>query len=117
MLRKKNIARNKNIALYDYDGNMNYNVIENVVLISDKLLEEKELKQELNRCINMLDIDEQQIIYLKYHCDFTFGQIANQMNIKEGTVKSKLHRAKKKISKQLQGYYDMKGKINNEPKY
>ena len=114
MLKKRNKIWNKNIALYDNTDYEEYNIIELYdYQIPEWLFEEKELKQELHKCIAELDYDEQQVIHLKYHHDLTSMQIANQISMKEGTVKSKIYRAKAKVHDKLQKYCDVKGKADN----
>lgn len=115
---KKNHYRNKNIVLYDNEDRISYNIDEfNGIDIPENIFENKELRGELHKYINDLEQDEQNIIHLRLHYDFTYKQIANHLNIKEGTVKSKVHRAKEKIYYKLQKYNNVKGTVNYGPKF
>lgn len=52
---------------------------------------------ELSEAISKLTPKQQQLIYLKYYCDLKNKEIAKEMHISEGTVKSRLHTALKKL--------------------
>jgi RNA polymerase sigma-70 factor (ECF subfamily) len=45
-----------------------------------------------------LPVKFREVIILHYHFDLSMGEIAAALHISEGTVKSRLHRAKKKMS-------------------
>src|SRR5690554_719020 len=68
-----------------------------------------ELRQAVQQCIDQLSMDIQIIINLKYYYGFAYREIADMTGIKENTVKTKLHRAKQKIAKNLEKYLDTKG--------
>lgn len=118
MLKQKILNRNKTIPLYDNDGNMK----DDILSLSDKntpeeLYEDTEEIQEVLRYIDELDIEERQIIYLKYFEEFTYAQIAEQMNLKEGTVRMKVMRAKEKIINRIKKSMDMRGTGSNGERY
>nr|WP_106778988.1 sigma-70 family RNA polymerase sigma factor [Lysinibacillus timonensis] len=52
---------------------------------------------ELSEAISKLSIDQQQLIYLKYYKDLKNEEIAETIQIPEGTVKSRLHTTLKKL--------------------
>jgi RNA polymerase sigma factor (sigma-70 family) len=52
---------------------------------------------ELSEAISKLSPDQQQLIYLKYFQDLKNEEIAHEINIPEGTVKSRLHTALRKL--------------------
>ncbi len=52
---------------------------------------------ELSEAISKLPKEQQQLIYLKYYKDLKNEEIANEINVPEGTVKSRLHAAIKKL--------------------
>lgn len=54
-------------------------------------------KLELSEAISKLSPEQQQLIYLKYYCDLKNKEIAKEIHISEGTVKSRLHTALKKL--------------------
>ncbi|NLB20295.1 MAG: hypothetical protein GX829_05600 [Clostridium sp.] len=53
------------------------------------------------------------IITFKYYHDYTYKKIAETMDMKEGTVKIKLHRAKQKIANNIENFFDKKGVEDN----
>lgn len=50
-------------------------------------------RDELGRAIAILKVDEQTLLALRYGRDMTVPQIAGAMDLREGTVKSRLHSA------------------------
>ncbi|MGE6259989.1 sigma-70 family RNA polymerase sigma factor [Heyndrickxia sporothermodurans] len=58
---------------------------------------------DLKAAIQQLEENYQKVIILYYYHDLSIHQIAWNMEIPEGTVKSYLHRARKALKKQLEG--------------
>lgn len=54
-------------------------------------------KLEIVEAISQLPHEQQQLIYLKYYHDMKNTEIASAQNIPEGTVKSRLHTALRKL--------------------
>ncbi|TSI05273.1 sigma-70 family RNA polymerase sigma factor [Lysinibacillus sp. BW-2-10] len=54
---------------------------------------------ELSEAISTLSPEQQQLIYLKYYRDLKMQEIAQEIRIPEGTVKSRLHTALRKLRK------------------
>ncbi|WNS76541.1 sigma-70 family RNA polymerase sigma factor [Bacillus sp. DTU_2020_1000418_1_SI_GHA_SEK_038] len=54
-------------------------------------------KLEIVEAISQLPHEQQQLIYLKYFQDMKNNEIASAQNIPEGTVKSRLHTALRKL--------------------
>ena len=54
-------------------------------------------RQDLWRAIRHLDFSDQQVIYLRYFLDMSTMEVAETLQIPEGTVKSRLHRALKRL--------------------
>jgi RNA polymerase sigma-70 factor (ECF subfamily) len=50
-------------------------------------------RDELSRAICTLTVDEQTILALRFGRDLTVAQIASAMDLRAGTVKSRLHAA------------------------
>ena len=110
MLKQKILNRNKTVPLYGGDGNMRADLLnlrdDNT---PEKLYENMEEIQEVLKCIDGLDIEDRLIIYLKYFEGFSYAQIAEQMGLKENTLRTKVMRAKKKISDKIKKYTGMEG--------
>jgi len=102
MLRQIYKQRNKNVSIYDEDGNLKNNIVElSDFNVPDKIYEDNEARQELKEFISEMDADTQTIINLRYFEDFTYEQIAEYMDIKENSVRVKLHRAKHRMADRI----------------
>ena len=61
----------------------------------------REAAAQLRDAIDRLPPDMREILVLRLHCAYSYEQIATLLAISEGTVKSRLHRAKKMLQKIL----------------
>lgn len=59
----------------------------------------KEMKYDIEKYINSLDLIDKQIIVLKYSKDTTFKDISNILNINESSVKRRYYKVKEKFMK------------------
>lgn len=67
------------------------------------LIEEKEIRKEIINIINEeLKEPYQHVIILRYYYNFSYEDIARLLNIKIGTVKSRIYRAKQIIARSLE---------------
>ena len=66
--------------------------------------ERLELKQKLNNAIKQLPIEQQHVIRLFYVQNYSLNQIADILNIKAGTVKSRLYHAREKLKETLKTF-------------
>ncbi|KAB8129372.1 sigma-70 family RNA polymerase sigma factor [Gracilibacillus oryzae] len=55
----------------------------------------------LDDALKTLRQDEQELIYFKYFYEMTFHELAEQLNIPESTVKTRIYAALKKLRKEL----------------
>jgi len=53
--------------------------------------------------INLLDVDERTIIAMYYEGEYTTKEISEILNISNGTIKSKISRAKVKLKNKIGG--------------
>jgi RNA polymerase sigma-70 factor (ECF subfamily) len=115
MLKKRNKLNMKSMSIYDEDGAlMDYILSADGFETPDMILENKELMKEPEKCMDDFDDDEKRIIFLKYHEDCTFGQISSIIDIKEGTIRMKYHRLKKRIVDRMNTYFtDTEGRWEN----
>ena len=69
-------------------------------------IEEKNLQStqanELWKAVQTLNLNDQQIIYLRYFLDLSVQETAEVLEVAEGTVKSRLNRAIEKLRKIIQ---------------
>lgn len=63
---------------------------------------EKEIQIDIKQAIKQLESDLKQIVILYYLQEKNIGEIAQEIRIPEGTVKSRLSRARKSMAEILQ---------------
>lgn len=66
--------------------------------------EEKEVKDLLDALLKTLPQSQQAMVGLRFYCDMKEKDIASQLGVAEGTVKSGLSRAMKSMRKKLEDY-------------
>ena len=65
------------------------------------LLEKKELRRALERALQQLADDQRQILLLREVGGLSYDEIARELDLEAGTVKSRIFRARKKLCKLL----------------
>lgn len=60
-------------------------------------LQQEELRAQVLKCIKTLDTSHREVIVLRDIQGFTYGEIVVALNVAEGTVKSRLSRARKQM--------------------
>ncbi|MBM7614829.1 RNA polymerase sigma-70 factor (ECF subfamily) [Alkaliphilus hydrothermalis] len=65
------------------------------------LFEKKEIQNIIHEAINQLNVDQKEIIILRDINGFSYQEIANILKCSEGTVKSRINRARGKLKKIL----------------
>lgn len=66
-------------------------------LSPDAFIEDKELQEYLKTLLDTLEPEFREVIILYYYNQLSYTEIAAQLNLRLGTVKSRLSRAKKKL--------------------
>ncbi len=61
-----------------------------------------ESRAVVRQALAKLDVEQQQVVVLRYFAELTVPEIAKSMGIKEGTVKSRLHRALGRLREHLE---------------
>ncbi len=76
--------------------------------LPEKNLLQREQKQMVYKCIGKLPQKYQILLYLYYASEFSVNEIAVCLKLPEGTVKSRLHKARKLLKDQLEvaGYVE-----------
>lgn len=69
---------------------------------AQKNLETREQNEKLMRAVRRLKPDEQTLITLRYFLELPEAEVAQTMNIPQGTVKSRLHRTLAKLRQVIQ---------------
>lgn len=109
MLMQKINYRSNNLSIYD-DGNIRDNISGLIDFnVPDNIYEDSEIRQELKQYIGELDVESRQIINMQIYNEFSIEEIAACMDMKVGTIKSKIHRAKHKVADKFRKLIDMKG--------
>ena len=105
----KNLVREKTrIININYDISDYENSIEDLKSV-DMLCEERERKDIIKKSLKKMKEEDIEIFNLYYYSSMKIKEIARVLNIPEFKVKSRLHRVRKKIKKELEkgGYsYD-----------
>lgn len=63
----------------------------------DKQLEQKELQRKVQDCVRALDEEYREVVVLRDINGFSYGEIQDMLRIPEGTVKSRLSRAREAL--------------------
>ena len=64
--------------------------------------EKNEEAQEIRDALLLLEPEEREILVLKYFNELSINEISAIVNVPQGTIKSRLFRARKKVRKLLQ---------------
>lgn len=67
----------------------------------EKVMQHEEA-ENLNAVIKSLPVKQRTVVILFYYNSFSVSEIAEMLNIMEGTVKSRLHTARKRMKKALE---------------
>jgi len=67
----------------------------------EQVIEQEELKEELNRCIGKLGDEHRLILTLRDIEGLSYQEIGSILQMEQGTVKSRLFRAREKLRKLL----------------
>jgi RNA polymerase sigma-70 factor (ECF subfamily) len=70
----------------------------------DRLAEQRELDLILRRELEGLPLDLREIVLLRDFHDLSYAEIAEVMGIRQGTVMSRLHRARTELRQRVRKY-------------
>lgn len=57
--------------------------------------------ETIRRALAGLNLDHREVVVLRYFADLTIPEVARSLNLRQGTVKSRLHRALEQLRSQL----------------
>ncbi len=80
-------------------------LVNDVELGPAETLEKKEIRQRVQRALNELEAEDAMIILLRDLQDIAYEDVARALNIPVGTVKSRLHRARRALKARLTAYF------------
>ena len=70
-------------------------------------VERKELQRQVTQAVNSLPIKHRMVVILHEFEGLTHAKIASILNCSEGTVRSRLHYARKKLRERLKSYVEL----------
>ncbi|ABR47968.1 RNA polymerase, sigma-24 subunit, ECF subfamily [Alkaliphilus metalliredigens QYMF] len=91
----------KEILTDDYDKVMPMVSVIEPIELQEEILEKQELKENVLEQINHLNSHYREVIILYYYVELSYEEIATTLNISQGTVKSRLFRAKKMLKSEM----------------
>lgn len=97
------VVRNRCIDLIRqrHPGNIDIEALADFHAGPEKLLEFAERDQALQLALAKLSAGQRQIIVLRDYMDLSYTEIADVLNVADGTVMSRLHRARLALKKEL----------------
>lgn len=98
MLRKNKIRHAGSLTNFENDGQID---IEDTRPNQEKIIELNEDSKRLMDAVNSLDQKYRELIMLRYFENYSYNQIAVQLKLKEGTVKSRMNAARQILKKHL----------------
>lgn len=93
----KKLAVRKNVTS-GIDGSMNVSNEDRSAAIQT---DENTFKEELKEALEELEDKHREVFVLRYFDELSVKEIADAVGVKEGTVKSRIYNATKKLSKEL----------------
>ncbi|WP_426984045.1 RNA polymerase sigma factor [Brevibacillus borstelensis] len=92
------VRRHKPVSEYQERADESTNPLNSVI--------EREEQQQIWKAICEMKVKHRTVVILYYYGDFSVAEIAEMLGVFEGTVKSRLHHARKLIAAKLQGRDD-----------
>ena len=78
--------------------------VSNLSSSTEKIIEDQFLQKEVNNALSQLKPEYKQVLLLKYNSYLKDEEIASELSLSVGAVKSRIHRAKKKLKQVLAKY-------------
>jgi len=79
--------------------------VDEIEWVTDVKVEENLFKEEMNRLIDCLSADYQEVLLLKMQYGLKENEIAQLLQLKSSTVKTRLYRARKKLKQVIEEKY------------
>lgn len=99
---KNRLARNKSYSSIDDEVLFENAEETDVQLIPQKQIEAQELRKSVVSAVKNLPVFQRECVMMYYYNEMSVSQIAEVLEIKEGTVKSRLYNARKSIKSELE---------------
>lgn len=99
---KNRLARNKSYSSLDDEVLFENAEETDIQLIPQKQIEAQELRNAVVTAVKNLPVFQRECVMMYYYNEMSVSQIAEILEIKEGTVKSRLYNARKSIKSELE---------------
>lgn len=96
-IRKRNRHKVVPLVYEDEDGETEYTEIPDDTFSPELLTEQKQLRESVHKGLGQLPEQQREILVLREIGGLRYDEISRQLNIEEGTVKSRIFRARKKL--------------------
>jgi len=109
-IRKRNRSKTIPLIYEDEDGDSEWMEIPDETFSPELQTEKKQLRESVRKGLEQLPAQQREILVLREVGGLRYDEIGRQLNIEEGTVKSRIFRARKRLCEILQ----KDGNISNE---
>lgn len=96
-IRKRNRHKVVPLVFEDDDGDSEYMEIPDETYSPESLTEQKQLRESVRNGLNQLPPQQREILVLREIGGLRYDEIGRQLDLEEGTVKSRIFRARKKL--------------------
>ena len=96
-IRKRNRQKVIPLVYENEDGESEYLEIPDETYAPEAKTEQKQLRESVQAGLNKLPAQQREILVLREIGGLRYDEISKQLNIEEGTVKSRIFRARKKL--------------------
>lgn len=102
-----NLARNRRRSLGRYINALRRSLLAEpaAVMTVEERSHQRSRSQALWQAVQQLNMDHQQVIYLRYFLEMSVEESAQALNTPPGTVKSRLHRALEQLRRVIEADY------------
>lgn len=103
------LAKNK---VFSFESISTGDTVVDLDFCLDDMVETREVYDQVQQAMNKLTLPLRTVVVLYYYNNMTIAEIANVLGCAQGTVKSRLHNARKLLERELKPYF-----TNEEPEY
>lgn len=103
-LRKQKRRRTLSLTMVDGDGEETVLDLEDPGETPQRAAERSEMQQAIRMALNRLSDDHRSILTLREINGLSYGEIAESLGISEGTVKSRISRARNELCRYLRAF-------------
>ncbi|MCX5871829.1 MAG: sigma-70 family RNA polymerase sigma factor [Deltaproteobacteria bacterium] len=100
-LKRRGFFTNRGSSENDDEGDQSYRAFPDHSTNPEDLLSGSQIRHAVLEAINELDPDHRDIVILRDIEGFSYDEIAQMLNLPEGTTKSRLHRARMVVKEKL----------------